>query len=444
MKAAVCGLVLLVGAAAHASDARRHMGVATCASAVCHGSVGERADADILHNEYVVWSQRDPHARAYRTLLSAESQRMAEKLGIGPAHESPACLACHADDVSAERRGPRFLVSDGVGCESCHGGSESWLAPHTERGASYSGSIRRGMRRLEDPDVLAQVCAGCHVGEGERFAAHGILGRFAGHDIMGAGHPRLQFELATYLRLWPAHHRVDADYRQRKQVPDGLELWVAGQLRSARNVLWGLRSERFMATSLWPELAYFDCHACHAPMDAGKWEPRAAARLRPGAVRLNDSALAMVGWWLDVTDRQAAARWRADVAALHAATQRSYAAVEEASGRLLAQLDASGRPAAARGLSDEQRRALYERVRAESVRGGFNDYLTAEQAVMLVALLHEAAGGGSEVLDGLYRSVADQHRFRVEAFRNAMRQLPVKLNVEEKRAEEHVHLGDSR
>ena len=33
-----------------------HMGVATCASSVCHGSVRPRSSTSVSQNEYVVWS----------------------------------------------------------------------------------------------------------------------------------------------------------------------------------------------------------------------------------------------------------------------------------------------------------------------------------------------------------------------------------------------------
>ena len=386
----------------------RHMGVATCASSVCHGSTTERSGGRILQNEYVTWWQQDPHARAYQTLLSDASRRMANKLGIGPAHEAPACLACHADAVPEAQRGPRFQLSDGVGCEACHGGAERWLSSHTEKDATHEDNLRRGLTALPRIEVRAAVCGACHVGDGERFASH---------DIMGAGHPRLQFELATYHRFWPSHHRENDAYRARKPAPDDMALWRAGQLYAARHLLQGLRSERFMATPFWPELAYFDCHACHTPMNAGKWQPREASALPPGAVRLNDSALLMVGWWLAATDPAAARRWREAVASLHGASQQGRAPVRQVSAQLLQQLDRlQGIPITA----EPDWTRMLAAIKADALGARFSDYMTAEQVLMVIALL-ERPQRSEQAFDELYRSLADQHRFDARAFLEALR-----------------------
>ena len=389
----------------------KHMGVATCASSVCHGSSADRGEANILHSEYVIWGQRDPHARAYRTLLSNDSQRMAEKLKIGPAHQAPVCLACHTDFVPEKERGERFQLSDGVGCESCHGGAEHWLSSHTESGVTHADNVQRGLRPLQQPEQRAELCIGCHVADKERFASH---------DLMGAGHPRLQFELATYSRLWPAHHRDDERYRVRKTSPENMELWLAGQLQTAGRMLEGLKSDRFMATPLWPELAFFDCHACHSSMDADKWQPRPAAALAPGAVRLNDSPLLMVGWLLDVSDRDAALRWRDQVAALHQASQQGRESVAEVADSLLQQLQGIKRQLARRGFGFAEQKNLVELLVRDTGAGVFNDYMTSEQVLMVLALIHEGQGGDSASLNRLYSSLSDQHRFRSAQFVQAM------------------------
>jgi hypothetical protein len=404
-------IILLLLCTSPAWVADKHMGVATCASSVCHGSSAERNGANIYHNEYVIWGQRDPHARAYETLLSDESKRMAQKLGIGPAHEAQVCLACHSDYVPEAQRGPRFQLSDGVGCEACHGGSQRWLSSHTEKGTTHEDNLRRGLNLLQHADVRAAICAGCHVGDSTRLATH---------DIMGAGHPRLQFELATYHQLWPSHHRDDDNYRRRKQSPDAMKLWTAGQLRSARNLLEGLRGPQFMATPLWPELAFFDCHACHAAMDADKWQPRAAGKLRPGAVRLNDSALLMVAWLLDATDPVRAARWRDELAALHQASQQGRGAIQQSSAALIRQLDQLHQAMDSNLALRPDASQLLTRIRADTLSASYNDYMTAEQVLMVTALLR--APGKDAALDGLYRSLANQHRFSAREFIRALKE----------------------
>jgi len=74
----------------------KHEGAASCASSLCHGSSQPLEAHGVLQNEYVTWSQFDPHSSAYRVLLSARSRQMAARLRIGPAEKAPQCLACHA------------------------------------------------------------------------------------------------------------------------------------------------------------------------------------------------------------------------------------------------------------------------------------------------------------------------------------------------------------
>ena len=81
----------------------KHLGVASCASGVCHGSVQGLEVAHVLQNEYVTWTQQDKHATAYQTLLSERSRQIARNLGLANPHEAGICLDCHADNVPQAR-----------------------------------------------------------------------------------------------------------------------------------------------------------------------------------------------------------------------------------------------------------------------------------------------------------------------------------------------------
>ena len=167
-------LVVLVNAtsAAHA-EAARHEGVASCASTTCHGAARPLGGTQVLQNEYVVWSDFDPHAGAFRTLRDERSKAIARRLGIGAADQAPACLACHSEVVPPESRGARFQVDDGIGCEACHGPAEKWLAGHDDGTlTAHQESVQAGLLRLDDPVVRAPLCAGCHAGRGDRLATH--------------------------------------------------------------------------------------------------------------------------------------------------------------------------------------------------------------------------------------------------------------------------------
>ena len=56
----------------------KHMGVASCATSVCHGKLAPQSDKDVALNEYRIWQQDDRHAQAFRTLELAESKRIAK------------------------------------------------------------------------------------------------------------------------------------------------------------------------------------------------------------------------------------------------------------------------------------------------------------------------------------------------------------------------------
>ena len=111
--------------------ASNHLGVASCSASTCHGANVTFKDSNILRNEFRVWNESDPHARAYKTLLNSDSKKIAQNLRLGNAHESSLCLGCHANDVPVEVRGANFDIADGVSCEACHGGGESYLQIHT-------------------------------------------------------------------------------------------------------------------------------------------------------------------------------------------------------------------------------------------------------------------------------------------------------------------------
>ena len=51
-----------------AIDAHKHMGVATCSNSVCHGASQPFRDSDIMQNEFAIWQEFDPHAKAYKIL----------------------------------------------------------------------------------------------------------------------------------------------------------------------------------------------------------------------------------------------------------------------------------------------------------------------------------------------------------------------------------------
>lgn len=101
-------------------------GVASCAGSTCHGRA-EGNGAVVRQDEIATWqepsSPAGAHSRAYAVLGGRRGQQIAASLGLGNAQSAPVCLGCHATNAPAGQRGAKFTLTDGVGCESCHGAS---------------------------------------------------------------------------------------------------------------------------------------------------------------------------------------------------------------------------------------------------------------------------------------------------------------------------------
>ncbi len=263
--------VLLVGvtvAELPQKDGYTHMGVATCAASQCHGSAVPREGSNVLQNEYVSWTQDDPHSRAYDVLGNERSRGIATRLGLESATSAKICLDCHADNVPVERRGERFHLADGVGCESCHGGAENWLATHyNQPTVTDEAKLTAGLYPTESVTARSDLCLSCHLGTADKFATH---------RIMAAGHPRLAFELDTFAELWRTagrqpHYLIDADYIARKGDLQHSYTWAAGLLAESRHRLSLMDGPLFAGDEMFPELGFYDCHACHRSMKTVQW-----------------------------------------------------------------------------------------------------------------------------------------------------------------------------
>jgi hypothetical protein len=401
----------------------KHLGVASCASSVCHGATQAFKESNVMQNEFALWQEFDPHAtKAWQALTGAEGQAIARKLGLGDATTAKVCLDCHADNVPADKRGEKFQITDGVGCEACHGGSEQWISSHAEKSATHADNLARGLYPTENPVQRAELCLSCHMGTRDRMITH---------RIMGAGHPRLAFELDTFTWLNP-HYQIDDDYIARKGDWNGVRDWAVGQGVAAANLLDVLLDEQAGFDGIFPELVLFDCHACHKPMSAGKWAPRQGTGLGPGAVRLNDANLVMFRLVLSVVDKSAADRVLAQTRALHQATRRDRAATL-AAARTLAQTIREVLPKVGAFAFDAGTlEPIIASVLADAERGEFRDFAAAEQAAMAVqsvviafknaGALDEARANALQArVDALYATVEREDAYAMGPFVAALR-----------------------
>lgn len=255
----------------------RVVGMAGCASAACHGgpasaSLGRPADPRRWACSATVWLTGDPHAKAYAALEGERAGRiMAGLHRPGKATEESRCLACHtnpalAADVGDDR--PGGLRSEGVSCEGCHGSAGGWLHEHTTwtAAARPAGYDRTGMTKLYDLGERAVACAGCHVGA-PADPGRGYPVRDMNHDMIAAGHPRLNFDFADYQRGLPPHW---SEHDRATDTPAGPEFevraWLVGRVAHAEAACRLLedrarRAERDEAP--WPEFAEWNCASCH-------------------------------------------------------------------------------------------------------------------------------------------------------------------------------------
>lgn len=423
-QAAVSILVLCTmsgPASAEAAEEPVHKGVATCASSLCHGSARDKPDSPVLRNEYLTWQRHSAHAGAWQTLKTGKSKRIARQLGVGPAHKADVCLDCHTDHVPEKQRGEQFLLRDGVGCEACHGGAENWLASHSREEVSHGDNVDNGLVPLEQAEVRARVCQDCHIGNQEQFASH---------DLLGAGHPRLQFELMSYSRLQPAHYEADADYYERKPEADrAARIWARGQLEAASRLLDGLRSDRFTDSPLWPEFAYFECQSCHTRMSTDRpARPYSSPGLRPGSVRVDDSALLMSLILARVLGGGDPESLLERIRALHEAGRRSPGNVRALADHLDEQIAGLGQHLGERELTDARQRSLLKAVVASGARGRYQGYLSAEQAAMATQVLLKHGRTGFEGdpekhLDRIFDALRNPDQLDQGAFRRAMERL---------------------
>lgn len=268
----------------------RFLGSQSCGASACHGN--PRRD-NLVSSAYHFVMDRDPHQRAGTVLYEERSRKMAERLKLGvPPWKAQECLACHSPGAlnANDHTLVSALIADGIGCESCHGPAEQWLAAH--RGGAWkfddiwpaARKAETGFKNTKDLVARANVCADCHVGK---------PGQVVDHDLIAAGHPRLNFEFAAYQALYPKHWRTSDD-RQRTPSADTSGTtrsstfestsWLVGQLVTADHELELLLSRAAQPEKAWPELSQFDCYACHHDLQNQSWQQLRAGTHRPGEI----------------------------------------------------------------------------------------------------------------------------------------------------------------
>ena len=428
---AVLTLGFAPAARAEAMISHAHEGVASCGGSACH-SRQVASPPDIRHDEIKTWQEPNgaagAHSRAWRVLTEPRAQAIATRLGLGKAQDAPACLGCHAD-----RRGPhdpqsQFQLSDGVGCEACHGGSSDWLASHYAVGVTHANNVAKGMIPLEDPKARAAVCLDCHFGGA-------APGQFVTHQIMAAGHPRIAFELDLFSTL-QKHYDLGANYAARKPIPSGVKLWAVGQAMALDRSLTLFADARHGQEGAFPEFYFLDCHSCHrAISDDPRARPTAMANpgrsIPVGMPPYNDENMIMLSAASKVAAPRQAAAFESASRAFHTALATDRPSAVRAAGALAVASRGLANTVSAHAFTRDEPLAILQQVVGDAQAARYTDYTGSAQAVMAIDTLLNALVAEGQVdsgraaslrpdIDRAYRAVNDPNSYRPAEFRASL------------------------
>jgi hypothetical protein len=266
------------------------VGTASCGGRACHGSIEPLGDGAVRQNEFTTWLTHDRHADAYRILLEGKKGEQSQDIErllhatdgqkVRP-QDDARCLSCHVfpgiagrlSDRSPAERAQFIQDFDGVGCENCHGPAEKWLHEHAQadwRDKTSQEKEALGMHPLGTAAERAKKCVVCHVGSAEADM---------NHDLIAAGHPRLNFEYGAYFANMPRHWPESAADRAPAAQ---MKAWAVGQVVTAKAAL-DLVAARATGPHPWPEFAEYDCFACHHQIETKSWrQQRGYGKRGPG------------------------------------------------------------------------------------------------------------------------------------------------------------------
>ncbi|MDX2473494.1 MAG: multiheme c-type cytochrome [Candidatus Krumholzibacteria bacterium] len=128
-------------------------------------------------DQWAKW-EGSKHAGAFATLGTDAAKAIATEKGLGDPQKEEACLKCHVTqaflgrDVVINAKG-KYLESEGVGCESCHGAGSDYKSKKVMK--DHDASIAAGMTR----DKSEEFCVKCHNAESPTFVDFVFADRWA-------------------------------------------------------------------------------------------------------------------------------------------------------------------------------------------------------------------------------------------------------------------------
>jgi hypothetical protein len=419
-----------------AGDLYRYMGASSCSGSACHGNSTARDKLRIGQNEFYIWSQKDRHARAYEVLTNADAKIIARNLKIAKPEESERCLACHAVPVTPSHQGVFYDITEGVSCEACHGPAEKWLNPHYRPGFDPQKATSLGMHNTKDLVKRAEKCLECHAGAD---------GKDVTHELIGAGHPRLTFEIDNYSQVMPVHWRPPSEKRDREWL--SARVWAIGQAAGFRNQIKRLAASRPTGFGRWPDFTHFDCFACHhAVVDRlrGITEKEKTQQIwrrrdydgKPGRLVWNSSSYAVFRHVVNLAASEEGDHLEQLMRAFHEGLTGKDISPQPFStvlNRLSALSDKLVSQVAQYTFTRQSVLSLMKNISGDGRRLTTSGFLAAEQAVLALASLYDAyletAGVMPEshtikdTIDALYKEIQNGRAFDPAEFEATMNKL---------------------
>ena len=149
---------MLIAMAQGKDGERKFVGATKCKK--CHKKVDQG-------EQYGKWAD-SKHAKAYATLASDESKKIAKEKGIADPQKAEECLKCHLTAYNVDKKylGTKYSVDEGVSCESCHGAGGDYYKKKTMK-AIYKKELDGAKYGLVTPDE--KLCKTCHNSESPTF-----------------------------------------------------------------------------------------------------------------------------------------------------------------------------------------------------------------------------------------------------------------------------------
>jgi YVTN family beta-propeller protein len=200
------------------------------------------------------------HARAYAVLATSKADDIARKMGVkGVPASDPMCLKCHATGYLDPAGGTTdsYALSDGVGCQACHGPGEKYSAPEVmkDKKASKAAGLITPTR---------QTCLPCHQkAHGKPFDYAKAVKQVAHPNKLPKRPERLRYKTPLNIAITPngkelyvaceaSHTVIVVDVAARRKVaeikvgrhptdvafsPDGKRAYVSNRLDDSVSVI---------------------------------------------------------------------------------------------------------------------------------------------------------------------------------------------------------------